>query len=336
MMGDREARIQVRCNVCGADDAEAVHPEVRLVRCRSCGMGYLNPQPSDDELARLYTDDYYTRPIDPGGPSYLENRAGLERFFDGRLRRIERLVRPGRLLEVGCGLGYLLNVARRRAWRAVGLEVSEFAAAYAQRELGLDVRRQTLEAAALPDAAFDAVVMRDLLEHTRDPRATLHHARRALRTGGVLALSMPNFASLNARLGGLAWRHLRPAQHLWHFTPECIARLLRECGLALAECTSRYDSPATREVYAALRAAATGETPVPPSRGQRVAQASSLWALAWHAALRGDIVFLPLGSPARRLLRAAATICACIARPFRARLQDDILELLALKQEAGR
>jgi SAM-dependent methyltransferase len=318
MMGDREARIQVRCNVCGADDAEAVHPEVRLVRCRGCGLGYLNPQPSDEELARLYTDDYYTRPIDPGGLSYLENRAGLERFFDGRLRRIERLTRRGRILEVGCGLGYLLDAARRRGWSVVGLEVSEFAAAYAQREFGLDVRRQTLEAAGLPDEGFDAVVMRDLLEHTRDPRATLMHARRVLRDGGVLALSVPSFASLNARLGGLRWRHLRPAQHLWHFTPECVARLLRECGFKTAECASRYDSPATREVYAALS---------DPAARRR---------LAWHAALRGDIVFLPLGSTARRLLRAAAIICACIAPPFRARLQDDILELLALKQEAGR
>jgi len=306
------------CAVCGADDADAVHTEVHLVRCRRCGLGYLSPQPSDEALARLYTDDYYTKPIDPGGPSYLENRAGLERFFDGQLRRIERLVRLGRLLDVGAGLGYFLNAAIRRGWSGAGLETSEFAAAYAQREFALDVRQQTLVDAALPGGAFDLVVMRDVLEHTRDPRAVLRRACFVLRSGGVLALSMPNFASLNPRLGGLAWRHLRPAQHLWHFTPECLARLLRECGFEVAECSSRYDSPATREVYAAL---------ADPARRRR---------LAWHAALRGDIVFLPLGSNVRRALRAAAVICSCIARPFRGKLSDDILEVLALKSEASR
>lgn len=311
-------RTNVVCNVCGADDAEVVHPEAHVVRCRRCGLGYVNPQPSDEALAGLYTDEYYTKPIDPGGRSYLENQQGLERFFDGRLRRIERLVRPGRLLEVGAGLGYLLNVAVRRGWKAVGLEASEFASTYAQREFGLDVRCQTLDEAALREGTFDAVVMRDLLEHTRDPRATVLAARRVLRAGGVLALSVPNFGSLNARLGGLAWRHLRPEQHLWHFTPDCLARLLGECGFRVAECASRYISPTTREVYAALS---------DPRQRRR---------LAWHAFVRGDVVFLPLGSNVRRLLRAAAVICSCFSRCLRARLTDDILEVTALKSEASR
>jgi hypothetical protein len=134
----------------------------------------------------------------------------------------------------------------------------------------------------------------------------------------VLALSVPNYASLNARLGGLAWRHLRPAQHLWHFTPPCLGRLLRECGFRAAEWETRYDSPATREVYAAL------------------ADAAARRRLAWHAFARGDVVFLPLGSAARRLLRAAAIICSCFSRSFRAKLHDDVLEVLALKSEASR
>jgi len=299
-------------------EAERSDAAAGLVRCRRCGLGWLDPQPSDATLAAVYTDDYFTKPIDPGGLSYLENRAGLERFFDGRLRRIERLIRPGRVLDVGAGLGYFLHAAARRGWRGVGLETSAFAAEYARREFGLDVRRRTLDEAALDEGAFDLVVMRDVLEHTRDPRATLRLAHRLLRPGGLLALSMPNFASLNARLGGACWRHLRLPQHLFHFTPEALGRLLRECGLAIAECTSRYDSPATREVYAAL---------ADPAARRR---------LAFHAALRGDIVFLPLGSALRRGLRAIALVCSCIACPFRDKLRDDILEVLALKPEASR
>jgi len=315
-MSEQWAQSAGTCIACGAHDAGVVREGARLVRCRGCGLGWLCPQPSDDELARLYTDDYFSRPIDPGGPSYLENREGLERFFHGRLAHLGRLRAPGRLLDVGAGLGYLVNVAGQRGWQAVGLEVSAFAARYAREEVGVDVRQQTLEAAGFEDGAFDAVVMRDVLEHARDPRPVLAEVWRVLRPGGVLALSTPNFASLNARLGGQRWRHLRPEQHLFHFTPDALARILAAAGFRVADCESRYDSPATREVYASL---------THPGERRR---------LAWHATVRGDIVFLPLGSNVRRVLRAAAAIFGCFARPFRGKLSDGILEAHALKSEA--
>lgn len=303
--------IHVACNLCGADEPETLYDALPLVRCRRCGLAYVDPQPSDEALAAVYGEDYFTTPTHAGEPSYIENREGLEGFFDGRLRRLERLVRPGRLLEVGSNLGYLLHVAERRGWTAVGLELSDFAARYAREHFSVDIRVARLEDAGLEAGSFDAVVMRDVLEHVRDPRGFLQATRRVLRPDGILALSMPNFASLNALLGGPAWRHLHPEQHLFQFAPRTIDRLLDKCGFEAIEMTSRYDSPATREVYAALTA---------PAERRR---------LALHAALRGDIVFLPLGTTLRRLLRAAAVGLSLAALPFRDRLSDDILEVHA-------
>ncbi len=313
-MNDAAETTHVPCNLCGADDAEVLYDGLPVVRCRRCGLVYVQPQPSDEALAAVYTEAYFTRPTQRGERAYVGNRAGLERFFDGRLRRLERLVRPGRLLEVGSNLGFLLHVARRKGWQAVGLELSEFAAAYAREQLGVDVRALRLDEAGFEPMAFDAVVMRDLLEHVRDPRATLTEAHRVLRPGGVLALSMPNFGCANAGLAGPAWRHLHVEQHLYQFTPGTLRRLLGECGFEVVEMTSRYDSPASREAYAAAT-----------DRGRRR-------ALAWHAALRGDIVFLPLGTHLRRVLRAAAMVLSLVARPFRDRLSDDILELHARRR----
>ncbi|MFW6162086.1 MAG: class I SAM-dependent methyltransferase, partial [Planctomycetota bacterium] len=301
------------CNLCGADDPEPLYEGLSIVRCRRCGLVYATPQPGDAALASLYADAYFTERSHPGEPAYVENRAGLERFFDDRLRRLERFVPPGRLLEVGSNLGYLLNAAGRRGWQAVGLELSEFAVRYAREHFAVDIRGQALEDAGFEQAAFDAVVMRDVLEHVRDPRATLAETHRVLRAGGVLALSAPNFASLDARLGGPAWRHLHPEQHLYHFAPDTLGRLLRESGYEVVEMTSRYDSPAAREVYAALD---------DPALRRR---------LACHGAARGDIVFLPLGSSLRRVLRAAAIVLSVVVGPVRNRLRDDILEVHARK-----
>jgi len=281
--------IHVACNLCGADEPETLYDALPLVRCRRCGLAYVDPQPSDEALAAVYGEDYFTTPTHAGEPSYIENREGLEGFF----------------------LGYLLHVAERRGWTAVGLELSDFAARYAREHFSVDIRVARLEDAGLEAGSFDAVVMRDVLEHVRDPRGFLQAARHVLRPDGILALSMPNFASLNALLGGPAWRHLHPEQHLFQFAPRTIDRLLDKCGFEAIEMTSRYDSPATREVYAALTA---------PAERRR---------LALHAALRGDIVFLPLGTTLRRLLRAAAVGLSLAALPFRDRLSDDILEVHA-------
>jgi len=306
--------IHTVCALCGANDAERLYRGLPVMCCRRCGLAYCHPQPSEADLAALYSDDYFTSAAHDGEPAYIDNREGFERFFDICLRRLERLVKPGRLLEVGSGLGYYVHVATQRGWDAVGVELSDFAARHAREQLGADVRTGILAEAGFADASFDAVVMRDVLEHVREPQATLAEAHRVLRPHGVLSLSVPNFACANRRLAGPHWRLLCPEQHLFHFTPDTLTRLLDQCGFAIVHASTRYDSPATREAYSALA--------TPGARR----------SLAWHAALRGDVVFLPLGSNVRRLLRAATIVLAALARPFRDRLKDDILEVHARKQ----
>ncbi len=53
-----------------------------------------------------------------------------------------------------------------------------------------------------------------------------------LRPGGLLLVGLPNFASPIARLGGVHWAGLRPSEHIWHFTPAALRRLVREAGFA--------------------------------------------------------------------------------------------------------
>ena len=81
-MPDPSAPVHVACRLCGADDAEPLYEGIAVVRCRGCGMVYVDPQPSDPALEAVYGDDYYTTSVNAGEPSYMDNREGLELFFD--------------------------------------------------------------------------------------------------------------------------------------------------------------------------------------------------------------------------------------------------------------
>lgn len=192
-----------------------------IVRCVACGHMQLERFPSDAELAGAYAA--------AASDDYVEEEAGQRVTAREALERIERCVSPGKLLDVGCWVGFLMAEARERGWRVVGIEPSEFASSFARERLGLDVMRTGLLEADLPEAEFDAVVMGDLIEHLVEPREGLEHVRRALRPGGVLYLAVPNAGSRVARALGPRWWSVIPT-HVQYFTRPSLFTLLRRSG----------------------------------------------------------------------------------------------------------
>jgi SAM-dependent methyltransferase len=110
----------------------------------------------------------------------------------------------GRLLDVGSGLGFLMDSAARAGWEVEGVEASPTAAAWARKLTGAKVTEGLMEAADLPAEEFDAVTIVDTLRHVPDPMALLQSARRALRPGGLLMVREinRNIQQAGARLLG--------------------------------------------------------------------------------------------------------------------------------------
>jgi SAM-dependent methyltransferase len=138
-------------------------------------------------------------------------------------------VAPGALLDLGCWVGFLLAEARDRGWRTLGVEPSEFASSYARDRLGLEVIRDGLFEADLPEHEFDAVVMGDVIEHIPDGAAALERIGRLLRPGGALYLALPNAGSRLARRMGPRWWSVIPT-HVQYFTRPSLFTLLRRRG----------------------------------------------------------------------------------------------------------
>ncbi len=207
-------------------------------RCTACRSLFLEQPP--DAVADQYEGERYF--VDAGfGPpgsgafhgyrDYLADRREITEKFEQVLGHLERLVAPGRLLDVGAGPGFLVAAARDRGWEAAGVDLNAWAAAYARDELGADVRHGSLADAGLSDGELDAVSMLDLVEHVGDPRSLLAEAARVLRPGGALAILTPDAGSPVSRALGARWPEVqRPPEHIVLFSVEGLASALEDNG----------------------------------------------------------------------------------------------------------
>ena len=192
-----------------------------IVRCTHCGHMQLAHTPSDAELLPLYED--------AEADHYIAEEAGQRATAAAALDLIEAHAERGRLLDLGCWVGFLLAEARDRGWQVQGVEPSSFASSYAREQLGLPVLRADLFAAELPEAAFDAVVLGDVIEHLPDPGAALDRIAALLRPGGVVYLALPDAGSALARRMGARWWSVIPT-HVQYFTRRSLATMLRRHG----------------------------------------------------------------------------------------------------------
>jgi SAM-dependent methyltransferase len=238
-----------------------------FVRCPTCGHLQLEPMPSEEELAAAYRD--------AASEDYEEEEVGQRATAAAELERIERHARPGRLADLGCWTGFLMDEARRRGWQPVGVEPSEWAAERA-RERGFEVEVAPLLEAGLPAGRFAAVTMGDVIEHLPDLDAPLEEVRRLLAPGGVVWLVTPDASSRVARLMGRRWWSVIPT-HVHLFTRQSIVRVLERNGFDVLEIGT---SPKTFSVRYYLERLAGYSPPLARAvvaAGHRVGVADHLW-----------------------------------------------------------
>lgn len=215
------------CSLCGRTDWQILEQvgEIKVVRCQ-CSLVFVTPQPSQAFLEEAYQGSYY-QPWD-------DQESVRNSIWNRRLKIVEKeMTPPGRLLDVGCGTGEFLCLAREHGWDVVGTEFSRYACEAGARR-GLLISQGEIWDAKLPPDSFDMVTSWHSLEHVRDPLKVVQEIYRVLRPGGRLCVATPNvndfifqFAYLMARgHRSPLYEHHEREIHLFHFSKESLPRLL--------------------------------------------------------------------------------------------------------------
>ncbi len=226
---------QTCCNLCGSDRWQHLYRnfELDIIRCQECGLTYAGPLRLTPAASwQRYNPDYFWYEYLPslGVMQGQFNLADFDVRYAPMLDLLQGYRWLGRLLEVGCGVGFFLKAAERAGWDVVGLEVSEVAVNFVRDTLKLDIQCGTVETVSLPQATCDVIAMFDVIEHLFDPHKTLSQIYRLLRPDGVLVITTPNINALSHFVLGESWAVLSPAEHLYYFSERTLMKTLQKPG----------------------------------------------------------------------------------------------------------
>ncbi len=219
----------------------------RLIECRPCGFIHLDPLPGEEDLERIYSEEYFSREKPRFSEQVQEDGEWWKSVYDERLSFMESALGDGRrrILDVGCGPGFFLEHACARGWDGLGVEPSGLAAREA-RSKGVRVIRGLFEGEALKreGLAFDAVHMSEVLEHVRDPLKVLSGAFDLLEPGGMACVVVPNDFSpvqevLRSNLGYEDYWVAVP-HHVNYFSFPTIRALMERAGFSLMKTTATF------------------------------------------------------------------------------------------------
>jgi len=254
---------KVNCNICGSNKSEVIREsncgnvsekDIRnifsyeelsipkgknfcsgIVKCRNCGLVYMNPQFSGVESLYMDSVDRF----------YMHTSPGRKSTFERDIRKINKLLpKKGKLLDIACATGLLMEMAKKQGWGAEGIELSNWAVNLARKK-NLKVHDKKLEGIRFKNNSFDAITMFGIIEHVPDPSSFLKEVKRIVKKGGLVVITIPTG---NFLLEKVLKRDYYTLQHLTYFTPETFNLLLKKEGFKIIKFNRYFRYMKLREV----------------------------------------------------------------------------------------
>jgi 2-polyprenyl-3-methyl-5-hydroxy-6-metoxy-1,4-benzoquinol methylase len=239
-----DEKMNNKCPWCGSEKAQInlwlkdeflTKEDFHICECLNCGLLYTMPRPDIDKIGAYYKSEAYY--------SHQENKKGFipkvyERVKSINLKHKYRLatngMQPGKLLDIGCGVGDFLHTAEMHGWECIGVEPSEDAKAIAQKRMkGKIIVSEELE--GFPDGAFDVITMWHVLEHVDDLKWQIAQLQRLVKPSGRVVIAVPNYKSYDGQFYKEHWAAYDVPRHLNHFNRITLSKIFKTSGLELVK-----------------------------------------------------------------------------------------------------
>jgi 2-polyprenyl-3-methyl-5-hydroxy-6-metoxy-1,4-benzoquinol methylase len=209
------------CTLCHSEKITHLrgYEKNHLSKCSNCGFVFCKKIPTQEELEKYYENygsEHYLSPIT------------ISRYEE-LLDLFEKYRKNNTILDVGCGSGYFLEVAKKRGWQVYGTEFSDHQIKRCE-EKGILMKQGEINADMFEREHFDIITSFEVLEHTNNPQQQIQQINKLLRQGGGLYLTTPNFNALyRFRLKG-KYNVINYPEHLSYFTKKTLHRLFKSNG----------------------------------------------------------------------------------------------------------
>jgi len=239
-----DEKMNNKCPWCGSEKAQInlwlkdeflTKEDFHICECLNCDLLYTMPRPDKDKIGAYYKSEAYY--------SHQENKKGFipkvyERVKSINLKHKYRLatngMQPGKLLDIGCGVGDFLHTAEMHGWECIGVEPSEDAKAIAQKRMkGKIIVSEELE--GFPDGAFDVITMWHVLEHVDDLMWQVAQLQRLVKPFGRVVIAVPNYKSYDGQFYKEHWAAYDVPRHLNHFNRITLSKIFKTSGLELVK-----------------------------------------------------------------------------------------------------
>lgn len=232
------------CIVCGSKETKVFYQEKQeyeVLRCQECKLVFNYPQDLQKEIESIYKKEYYFSPNATFGyEDYMGEKSNIQRTFSERMDVIKRFMPRGQLLDVGCALGYFLEVASGEGYTVRGIDVSSWASQYARQNYDFEIITGKLEDCdELEENTFDVITLWDVMEQVPHPKKFMNKVSRLLKQGGYLFLTIRDIDSFISRALKKGWIHFRPSEKYVYFNDSSIRNLLSDENFSVELITYR-------------------------------------------------------------------------------------------------
>lgn len=213
-----------------------------IYECKECGFVFTQGVPDEKEIGKYYQSPTYI--------SHSNTKKGVVDKLYHIVRHIMlrrkvnlvkklTLLRTGKLLDYGAGIGYFADAMQKSGWHVTAIEKSAQAREHAKQNLGIEILPEE-SLSELEDGSFNAVSLWHVMEHIQNLDLFWEHLWRILDDSGIAIIAVPNNSSYDAEYYREHWAAYDAPRHLWHFTHSTIMKLGDKHGFILER---RYPMP---------------------------------------------------------------------------------------------